>query len=333
MVAHAAVAIALTSIASSSSACLAGFENRRARLGNARAVADTVKRSSGGNVDSGKWRQNQNVSAGTLSLASPPLLSCVEQTGGSASAFLEEQEVVMSSGMKEIEEKLKLLLTVQTKLEESVTPPSRQKQESSGKDDFYVNCGAAIRNLREELPALFYKDLNYDIYREDITFSDPMNTFSGIENYKTLFWALRFHGRIFFKALWVEIVRVWQPSEKVIMVRWIVRGIPRVPWEAQGRFDGTSEYKLDKDGKIYSHKVDNIIMNSPPKHQTRSVMDLVRAAAGQGTPTPTYYQKVGVFSFLKQFTWVRFYLALRSTLAVTSSSEAIDVLPNASLNP
>lgn len=107
----------------------------------------------------------QNVSAGTLSLASPPLLSCVEQTGGSASAFLEEQEVVMSSGMKEIEEKLKLLLTVQTKLEESVTPPSRQKQESSGKDDFYVNCGAAIRNLREELPALFYKDLNYDIYR------------------------------------------------------------------------------------------------------------------------------------------------------------------------
>jgi hypothetical protein len=60
---------------------------------------------------------------------------------------------------------LELLLSVQTKLEESVTPPSKQKQESSERDNFYVNCGSAIRNLREELPALFYKDLNYDIYR------------------------------------------------------------------------------------------------------------------------------------------------------------------------
>lgn len=118
------------------------------------------------------------------------------------------------------------------------------------------------------------------------------------------------------------------------MVRWIVRGVPRVPWEAQGRFEGNSEYKLDKDGKIYSHKVDNVIMNAPPKYQTRSVMDLVRVAAGQGTPTPTYYQKVGVFIFfLQQFTWVRFYWALRSTLALSSTSDACDVLPSASLNP
>jgi hypothetical protein len=161
-----------------------------------------------------------------------------------------------------------------------------------------------------------------------------MNTFQGIENYKTLFWALRFHGRIFFKALWVEIVRVWQPSDKVIMVRWIVRGVPRVPWEAQGRFEGNSEYKLDKDGKIYSHKVDNVIINAPPKYQTRSVMDLVRAAAGQGTPTPTYYQKVGaLFFLLQQFTWVRFYWALSSTVALTSATDAWEVLPSASLNP
>jgi hypothetical protein len=240
--------------------------------------------------------------------------------------------------MKEIEKRLELLLAVQTKLEDSVPPPSPQKQESPEQDNFHVNCGSAIRSLRDELPALFYKDLNYDIYREDITFSDPMNTFQGIENYKTLFWALRFHGRIFFKALWVDIVRVYQPSDKTIMVRWTVRGIPRVPWEAQGRFEGTSEYKLDKDGKIYSHKVDNVIMNSPPKYQTRSVMDLVRAAAAHGTPTPTYFQRVGLFfslatPYVQQFSWVRFYLALRSTLAVTATSPATPPEPRVSLNP
>jgi hypothetical protein len=152
-----------------------------------------------------------------------------------------------------------------------------------------------------------------------------MNTFKGIDNYKLIFWALRFHGRIFFKALWVDIVRVWQPSDNVIMVRWTVHGIPRVPWEAQGHFDGTSEYKLDKDGRIYEHKVDNVIMNSPPKFQPRSVMDLVRAAGGNTTPTPSFFQRAGIFCqllscYLQQCTWVRFYWALSSTLALKTSS-------------
>lgn len=43
-----------------------------------------------------------------------------------------------------------------------------------------------------------------------------------------------------------------------------MRGIPRVPWEAEGIFDGISEYKLDKDGKIYEHKVTNVQMRDPP---------------------------------------------------------------------
>ncbi len=159
-----------------------------------------------------------------------------------------------------------------------------------------------------------------------MVFRDPMNTFEGIDNYKLVFWALRFHGRIFFKALWVDIVRVWQPSDKVIMVRWTVRGIPRVPWETQGHFDGTSEYKLDKDGRIYEHKVDNVIMNSPPKFQPQSVLDLVRVAGGHTTPTPSFLQRAGIFfcllsPYLQQFTWVRFYWALNSTLALTSAGD------------
>lgn len=67
-----------------------------------------------------------------------------------------------------------------------------------------------------------------EIYRDDIVFRDRRNTFSGIKNYKTIFWSLRFHGRIFFSKLYVEVKRIWQPSDNTICMRWTVHGIPRV---------------------------------------------------------------------------------------------------------
>ena len=41
----------------------------------------------------------------------------------------------------------------------------QQNQQQQQRDDFYVNLGLAVRTLREDLPLLFSKDLNYDIYR------------------------------------------------------------------------------------------------------------------------------------------------------------------------
>lgn len=157
--------------------------------------------------------------------------------------------------------------------------------------------GYAIRCLREEFPELFYREPSFDIYRNDIVFKDPLNTFAGIENYKTVFWALRFHGRIFFKALWIEIISVWQPMENVILVRWTVHGIPRVPWESRGRFDGISEYKLDKNGKIYEHKVDNIALNSPRKFlHVLSVQEIILSLSRPSTPKPTCFESAFDFS-------------------------------------
>lgn len=128
------------------------------------------------------------------------------------------------------------------------------------------------------------------LYRDDIVFKDPLNTFYGIENYKSIFWALRFHGRIFFKALWVDISNVWQPVENTIMVRWTIHGVPRVPWESHGSFDGTSEYKLDKEGKIFEHRVDNIALNSPPKFKVLGVEELIQLIGCPSTPRPTYFK-------------------------------------------
>ncbi|KAI3501209.1 hypothetical protein L1887_29072 [Cichorium endivia] len=165
--------------------------------------------------------------------------------------------------------------------------PSKEDEE---KQNYYVNTGHAIRTLREEVPELFYREPSFDIYRDDIVFKDPLNMFFGIKNYKSIFWALRFTGKIFFKALWVDIISVWQPGETTIMIRWTVYGVPRVPWESRGRFDGTSEYKLDKHGKIYEHRVHNIALNAPPRFQVLSVNELIRSLGCPSTPRPTYFE-------------------------------------------
>lgn len=170
-------------------------------------------------------------------------------------------------------------------------PPPTQEQEDSDKHNYYVNIGYAIRTLREELPTMFYKELTYDIYREDILFQNPMNAFCGLDNYKLFVRALCFYGRIFFKALWVDILRIWQPHDNVIMVRWQVHGIPRVPWEAQGIFDGISEYKLDKKGKICEHKVDNAALSSSSRYKVPTVAELLRIAVSPTSPKPTCFEK------------------------------------------
>lgn len=171
-----------------------------------------------------------------------------------------------------------------------VKQETKKTNEEEEKQNYYVNMGYAIRTLREEFPGLFYRELSFDIYRDDIVYKDPINTFGGIESYKSMFWALRFHGRIFFRALWVDIISVSQPAENVIMVRWTVHGIPRVPWESSAQFDGLSEYKLDSKGKIFQHRVDNIALNSPPKFHVLTVEELIQSVGYPSTPKPTYFE-------------------------------------------
>ena len=41
----------------------------------------------------------------------------------------------------------------------------KQQHQQQPKDEFYLNLGLAVRTLREDMPLIFIKDLNYDIYR------------------------------------------------------------------------------------------------------------------------------------------------------------------------
>jgi hypothetical protein len=164
-------------------------------------------------------------------------------------------------------------------------------------------------------------------FREDIVFTDPLNTFKGLENYRRIFWALRFTGRIFFKALWVDIVSIWQPAENLIMIRWIAHGIPRVPWEGHGRFDGASEYKLDKDGKIFQHKVHNVAMNPPTKSKVSQVRELITSlGVCPSTPKPTCFEASSqnlsaTTPSYSRLAWIKCYVSLCRMLAVANLGE------------
>lgn len=46
--------------------------------------------------------------------------------------------------------------------------PVKPSKEEEEKQNYYVNMGYAIRSLREDFPALFYRELDFDIYRLEV---------------------------------------------------------------------------------------------------------------------------------------------------------------------
>jgi len=185
-------------------------------------------------------------------------------------------------------------------------------------DDYYVNFGKAIETIKEDFPQLFVRDFDYSIFRDDLVFRDPVNTFQGIRFYKYMLLSLRWHGRIFFKRTFVRIHNLWPRPEGTIRVRWSIHAVPRIPWEAESIFDGVSEYKLDRHGKVYEHAVDNMIFRDPPVFRLPVLFAQLNPVT-QRNPIPSawcrLHQSDGCF-FVHRFSWVRMYFILSVVMSV-----------------
>ncbi|WP_017717979.1 DUF2358 domain-containing protein [Kamptonema formosum] len=127
------------------------------------------------------------------------------------------------------------------------------KSEGVGVSEYQLQVKGVVETLEKDLPALFERDISYDIYTNDIYFKDPVNTFKWKFNYRIIFWTLRFHGQLFFTELYFDLHDVNQTAEDTILANWTVRGVLRVPWKARVFFNGYSTYKLNPDGLIYEH--------------------------------------------------------------------------------
>ena len=70
-------------------------------------------------------------------------------------------------------------------------------------------------------------------------------------------------------------------------MRWTVHGVPRVPWDAEGIFDGISTFKVDSNGKIFEHAVNNVVLRDPPRIRNPILAGLSLARlAGQQQQQP-----------------------------------------------
>lgn len=173
---------------------------------------------------------------------------------------------------------------------------------------FHVNAGKAITTLRDELPQVLERELSYDIYTEDVAFVDDLSpsfgrnskTTVGKDNYKRATFGIRFHTWLFFSRAKFEVARVWQPHEDVIAVRWTFRGLPRIIGSAfpgsTTYVDGISEFKLNRQGLIYQHKVDNLDKGTGLKElsQLLSMRGMVGAAEGTWPGAASYLVPVPV---------------------------------------
>jgi hypothetical protein len=122
------------------------------------------------------------------------------------------------------------------------------------RETYQSRLNEAISVLQQDLPLLFARDMNYDIYSNDIYFKDPVNTFKWKFNYRIIFWTLRFHARLFMKEIYFDVHDIKRIQEDEIRVDWTVRGTLRLPWAANLFFKGYSLYKLNEKGLIYDHR-------------------------------------------------------------------------------
>ena len=112
--------------------------------------------------------------------------------------------------------------------------------------------------LMKDYPSILTKNLNYDIYIDDIDFADPSGVaFSGINKYKGFFSLIRFLCRTVFTPLEVSSRVTWDGFEQQVKVRWTVK----LTINTLGRLappieiEGMSAYHLNWAGWVYMHEI------------------------------------------------------------------------------
>ncbi len=89
----------------------------------------------------------------------------------------------------------------------------------------------------------------------------------------------------------MSILRIWQPRDKTLAVRWSIAAQPRLlsSFGADDvHYDGISEYKLDSRGMIYEHKIDNVDWGGEAPARSRSLAALLASLAPSQAPTPSF---------------------------------------------
>ncbi len=116
----------------------------------------------------------------------------------------------------------------------------------------------------------------------------------GLDAYKRVFLSARLHGALCFSATRVSLLRIWQPRERTLAVRWSVCAAPRLLSSLGAgdiHYDGISEYKLDSKGLIYEHTVDGCDFAGAAPLRQRTLAQMLADLAPAQAPTPSFIRR------------------------------------------
>ncbi|KAF3430780.1 hypothetical protein E2986_00346 [Frieseomelitta varia] len=130
--------------------------------------------------------------------------------------------------------------------------------------------------LRKDLPLLFIKQMNYEIYTQDVVFINNIRgtTSVGIAQYFKQITLLKIIGHLKYAFVKLEVLKMtMHPEDNSIKVRWRIVGISGTRvfltfwkikvWNTKEKtdnaaawYDGFSTFYVNNDGKIFKHIVD-----------------------------------------------------------------------------
>ncbi|XP_078045358.1 uncharacterized protein LOC144474416 [Augochlora pura] len=178
------------------------------------------------------------------------------------STCLEEQNVFYSKSSPSVQN-----------VEEKQTPSGNHKPSEEQLQNVF-------NSLREDLPLVFVRTLNYHIYTEDLVFVNNIKgtVTTGVLQYmKQVAW-LRLLGHIKFAYVKLQILKMTShPEDSSIKVRWRIIGMSGTrifltfwklkAWQIRQQaenesdlwYDGFSTFYVNNDGKVFKHVVDKLM--------------------------------------------------------------------------
>ena len=134
--------------------------------------------------------------------------------------------------------------------------------------------------------ATFFSPLNRKFYTNDVSFIDPLNTFSGIDNYQNnvdMLAGRTLLGSILFEDASIILHNIKEISNKKIQTRWTLQvTIKFLPWKPRAKFTGISIYSLNDNGIVFNQEDywDSINLNDG-KYDSKSKLDGIKEFLNQ----------------------------------------------------
>ena len=145
--------------------------------------------------------------------------------------------------------------------------------------EYEMNLGKAMDTLRKDYPKILTKDLDYDIYDQDLVVVDPSGvTLHGLSNYKASFKFLHTVVNFFYceEASGVTFRMVYDWARSSVRISWNAVLVPRAIYGGVRNklyVDGISLYELNRtSGKISKHSIERLVVNDAHVRASQGVL-------------------------------------------------------------